>query len=346
MTPDRAVDLTVIVPCRNERAHIAETVERLTSQRGLGTEFTAELLFVDGLSDDGTREILDEYADQGALRVIDNPRRTTPCAFNLGIQSARGERICIVGAHARIADDYLAACLRTSRETGADNVGGPWCAVGHGRTGEAIALGFQSPIAVGGARSHDPNYRGAVDSVWGGCYRRDVFERIGLFDEELVRNQDDELNLRLTRAGGRIWQSPAIRYGYVVRGSLRGLFGQYAQYGYWKVRVIQKHHVPASWRHVVPGAFVATTAALVLLAPFSHAIRLALAVDVVAYLVVIAIGTLFGARRARHPGVALLLPAVLATFHVAYGYGFLRGIADFVLRRRASGATQFAALTR
>ena len=227
MTPS-AVDLSVIVPCRNEAAHITETIERLLRQQGLNSEYSGELLFVDGLSDDGTRGILESYAQRGVLRVIDNPRRTTPCAFNIGIQEARGARICIVGAHARIADDYLRQCLIASRSTGADNVGGPWCASGAGATGEAIALAFQSPVAVGGARSHDPAYAGPVDSVWGGCYARDVFDRIGYFDEELVRNQDDELNLRLVRAGGRIWQTPAIRYAYVVRDTFSGLFRQYS----------------------------------------------------------------------------------------------------------------------
>src|SRR5262249_37522272 len=141
-------------------------------------------------------------------------------------------------------------------ETGADKVGGPWVAEGKGYVGRAIAAAFQSPFAVGGARGHDPNYEGIVDLVYLGCWRRGVFDWFGLFDEELVRNQDDEFDLQLIRAGGTIWQSPRIRSWNQPRGSLRTLFLQYMQYGYWKVRVIQKHKIPASTRHLMPGGFV------------------------------------------------------------------------------------------
>src|SRR5205823_12095039 len=142
-------------------------------------------------------------------------------------------------------------CVQLLSETAADNVGGPWIAKGEGRIGKAIAAAFQSSFANGCARGHDPNHSGLVDTVYLGCWRREIFDRIGFFDEELVRNQDDEFNLRLSRAGGLIWQSPRIKSWYHPRASLRSLWRQYAQYGYWKVRVIQKHGLPASMRHVV-----------------------------------------------------------------------------------------------
>src|SRR4029453_3835891 len=138
------------------------------------------------------------------------------------------------------------------------NVGGPRVAPGTGYIGRAVAAAFQSPFAVGGARGHDPHHTGPVDTVYLGCWRREVFDRIGFFDPELIRHQDDGFNLRLSQAGGLIWQSPRIQSWYHPRASLRSLWRQYVQYGYWKVRVIQKHGVPASARLLVPAAFFLT----------------------------------------------------------------------------------------
>ena len=176
--------------------------------------------------------------------------------MNAGICQARGQYVAIMGAHDRYASDYVKSGLEVLSETRADNVGGSMISVGQSRLQKLIAIAHHSPFAVGGARWHDVNYEGPADTVFGGFYRRKIFDRIGFFDEELIRNQDDELNLRLTRAGGTIWHSPRIKSWYTPRGSLKDLFRQYAQYGYWKVRVIQKHKLPAFRRHLVPGCFV------------------------------------------------------------------------------------------
>ena len=173
---------------------------------------------------------------------------------------------------------------------------------------------------------------------------REVFDRIGFFDEELVRNQDDEFNLRLTRAGGKIWQSPRIRSWYQPRGSLLSLFRQYQQYGYWKVRVIQKHQLPASVRHLVPGFFVLALTMLPLFGLWwSFALWCWLALLGV-YIVSNASASLLTAARTEWR-LLPVLPLVFACYHFAYGYGFLRGMWDFVLWRR--GPTHsYSKLTR
>jgi hypothetical protein len=180
--------------------------------------------------------------------------------------------------------------------------------------------------------------------VYLGCWRRDLFNRIGLFDEELVRNQDDEFNLRLKRAGGRIWQSPRIKSWYYPRGSCRHLFRQYMQYGYWKVRVIQKHRIPASWRHLVPALFVFTILALVSASPVSSVAVLGAASISGLYLAAAVAASLVAATRS---GTKLfpILPWVFFCFHFGYGYGFLRGLFDFVILRRGP-ATEMSAITR
>jgi hypothetical protein len=217
-------------------------------------------------------------------------------------------------------------------------------AQGDGYLSRAIAAAFQSPFAVGGARGHDPAYEGPVDTVYLGCWPRATFERVGYFDEELVRNQDDEHNLRLTRAGGKVWQSPRIRSWYRPRKSVAALFAQYMQYGYWKVRVIQKHRLLASIRHIVPGAFVFTLLSLMALAPFMEWALYCLAGVLIAYLACVVVASFLTALRAGVT-LALVLPLVFACYHVGYGYGFLRGCLDFLVRQKGS-AEAFTRLTR
>ena len=177
-----------------------------------------------------------------------------------------------------------------------------------------------------------------------GCWKRSVFKRIGDFDEELVRNQDDEHNLRLTRAGGKIYQSPRIRSWYHVRGSLKALFRQYMQYGYWKALVIRKHQAPASFRHLVPGTFVGSLCLLAALGVFwSAAFWAALGLITLYCFGAFALSVIIAART---QWVLLpALPVVIWCFHFGYGYGFLRGILDLVLLHNAPSA-QFVRLTR
>jgi hypothetical protein len=160
-----------------------------------------------------------------------------------------------------------------------------------------------------------------------------------------VRNQDDELNLRIVRAGGRVWQSPRIRSSYAPRRSLANLFSQYKQYGYWKVRVIQKHTLPASIRHLVPGAFVFALLALALLSIFLAPARVLLAALLASYAVANLVATVHTCLAARTFRYLAVIPIVFASYHVGYGYGFLRGVVDFLLLRRGGGEA-FTAITR
>lgn len=203
------------------------------------------------------------------LRLISNPGRITPTGLNAAIRGAQGDIIIRMDAHTEYAADYVRQCVEVLETTGADNVGGPAQTKAETYMEKVVAAAYHSPFSVGGARFHNVNYEGWVDTVTYGCWRRETFERFGYFDEELVRNQDDEHNLRILRGGGKIYQSPKIQSWYRPRGSLTALFKQYMQYGYWKVRVIQKHKLPASWRHLVPGAFVLSLGLLFLLAAFS-----------------------------------------------------------------------------
>src|ERR1700693_2152273 len=252
---DASPSVSIVVPCRNEAKAIDAFLNSLLNQE-MG-DINWEAIIADGMSDDGTRRVLEQFSkEHRQIRIIDNPSRIVSTGLNACIRAAAGDIILRMDVHTEYKADYVRRCVEVLRKTNAANVGGACIAVQTGYVGRAIAAAFHSPFAVGGARWHQPTYEGPVDTVHLGCWRREVLEQIGYFDETLVRTQDDELNFRLTRAGGTIWQSPDIVSWYHPRSSLRALFRQYFQYGYWKVAVIRKHRLPASWRHLVPGVFV------------------------------------------------------------------------------------------
>lgn len=336
--------VSVVMPVRNEAAHIADCLAGALGQDYPADRF--EVLVADGCSTDATPQIIAElHLRHPNLRLIPNPQRITPTGLNAAILAARGEIIARMDAHTEYAPDYLRQCVTALGETGAQNVGGAARTKATGYLQQAISLAYHSPFSAGGARFHNVEYEGEVDTVTYGCWRKQTLLDLELFDEELVRNQDDELNLRLTRQGGKIWQSARIRSWYHPRASLAALFRQYSQYGYWKVRVIQKHKLPASWRHLVPGAWLGSLVLLLLLAPFSRWFFALLALHLLSYLLANLTATLLTCRPAGRFQFLPILPIVFACYHFGYGFGFLRGLMDFVLLRRGARET-FSALTR
>ncbi len=335
--------VSIVLPCRNEAGRIEECLQSILAQDP--PEGGVEIIAADGMSTDGTREYLEQEARKHPqLRVLNNPGRIVSTGLNTAIRAARGEIIVRMDAHTTYAPDYVKQCLAVMRETGADNVGGPMRTRADTFREKAIRAVFHSAWAVGGARSHQAEYEGSVDTVIYGCWKKNVFDRVGFFEEELVRNQDDEHNLRLIRAGGKIYQAPRIRSWYHVRGSLAAVFRQYMQYGYWKVLVIRKHHLPAAFRHIVPGALVGSLGLLTALGLFWRPAWLAAAGLALAYAGGALALSLVIAARTRWT-LFPLLPAAISCFHFGYGYGFLRGLLDFVVLHNAPKA-QFVKLTR
>jgi succinoglycan biosynthesis protein ExoA len=327
--------ISVIVPCRNEENFIEPCLQDILNfERPDGG---IEVLVLDGLSDDGTREKVRKFAEiHQEFRFLDNPRLITPSALNIGIEKARGEVIIRLDVHTRYAPNYLKACIKVLKATNADNVGGPWVA-GNGETfiAKAIGASFSAPFAIGGASSHNPSYEGPVDSVYLGCWPRGAFERYGMFDEEFIRNQDDEHNLRIIRGGGRIWQSPEIKSCYSPRRSLYGLFRQYYQYGYWKVKILRKHKIPASYRHLVPAAFVSFTIALLMMGVLWRRSFFLLGLEMAAYIGLDVLCGLSAAIKNRDWSLAFILPFVFPIYHIGYGTGFISGVLDFLVLRRS-----------
>ncbi len=345
MSKIKALDnVSVIVPCLNEVKYIKTFLDSLLSQKLYGIKL--EVIIADGMSNDGTRDVLETYCkNHPELRFIDNPSGIVSTGLNAAIGIAQGEIIIRMDVHTEYAPDYIYQCCNVLKETGADNAGGAWRATGKTYLQKAIALAFQSPFSSGGAASHFLEKEGTVDSVYLGCWNKQIFNKIGLFDPELVRNQDDELNLRITRFGGRIWQSRKIRSWYYPRASLRALFKQYCQYGYWKVRVIQKHKIPAAIRHLIPGGFVASLIVLGALSPFYDLGLWLFKLLVNLYIFANLTASLVTCRKPSLFKFLPVMPVVFFTYHFAYGYGFLRGLLDFILLKK-KGSNAFTTISR
>jgi succinoglycan biosynthesis protein ExoA len=318
--------VSIIIPVRNEERFIEACLASVLAQ-----DYPAdrvEILLVDGMSTDRTRElaaaVLAERIADGSAHILDNPRGIAPTAMNIGISTSKQDVIVRVDGHTTLPPDYVRRCVEVLQETGSQCVGGAIRTLGSGAVGRAIAAAQSSRFGVGGvAFRTGRSTAGPVDTVPFGAYPREVFARIGDFDAELVRSQDDELNFRLQQAGGTVWYDPAICTDYFANRSLRRFWRQYFQYGEYKVRVAQKRNGFASVRHVVPATFVAATAASLLLAVARREPRWALTV-LGPYAIANGAASIAAARRTQaHPARVAVAFTVL---HTSYGTGFLSGV--------------------
>jgi glycosyltransferase involved in cell wall biosynthesis len=329
--------VTAVVPCLNEARYIGQCLDSLVACDY--PKDRLEVLVCDGMSDDGTRAIVTQYvARYPFIRLVDNPRRITPCAMNAGIREARGAAIVLIGAHATYAPSYLSKLVAALEETGADSVGGVLVTLpaSDAPVARALAVGLSHPFGVGNSyfRIGAPTRR-RVDTVAFGCYRRDVFDRIGLFDEELVRNQDDELNARLVKQGGRIMLIPDVVTHYYARRSLAQVARMYYQYGYFKPLAAWKVGRIPTIRQVVPPAFVASLALTGALAPWFLSARVLFGMIAGAYGIGL-LGAAAGAVRRHGLRCAVALLAVFPALHFSYGLGSVAVVLERLVGGRRS----------
>ena len=320
------------MPIRDEADFIAESLGAVLNQDY--PDQRLEVLIVDGMSTDDTKQIIYDLSKQHpniSLAMLDNPKHVIPAALNIGIRRARGEFILRIDGRAVIAPNYVRTCIEVLKRREAHNVGGRQNQVGADWWSKVIAAAAGSRFGGGGPAYRHSTQEELVDTVYLGCWARESFERFGLFDEELARNQDDEFNYRVRGQGGRILISPDIKSEYYGRGRLSELWTQYFQFGYWKVRVMQKHLLQMRPRQFAPPLFVATLLVGALLStfvPMARALWLAL---VVSYLLATASAAVLTARRAGWSFLPVL-PLAFATLHIGYGLGFLVGLVRFVHR--------------
>lgn len=320
--------VSVVVPTLNEEAHIADTVARMRAQRFPGR---LEFLFVDGRSTDGTREALRRLADEDErIRVFDNPRGGIPFALNIGLRHASGDFIARMDAHTIYPDDYLARGVERLRRGDADWVSGPQLAWGVDRWSRRIALALGTPLGLGGASYRKATRETEVDSGYTGVWRRETLIRQGGWDERWAVNEDGELAARIREAGGRIVCVPEMAARYIPRNSLRRLASQYWRYGQYRAKTCGAHPESMRRSHLLPPSLaVAVVAAPLPARPLSRLARWGLGSYLAALL-----GTALS-RLDAGPRDASTLPAVLATMHLAWGFGFLVGCARFGAPLRA-----------
>jgi succinoglycan biosynthesis protein ExoA len=335
-TPERETRLqptarrvSCLLLCRNEAKFIAGCLDAILAFE-LPPATSMQCLVVDGRSTDGSRQIVEEYAARDSrVQLIDNPARITPCAMNAGIRAADGDFIMILGAHTHYPPDYLRRCVEVAVETGADNVGG--IRLTHAERAlwhQAIAVMINHPFAAGNAHYRiGVTARRQVDTVFGGCYRRNVFERIGLFNEGLVRAQDREFNVRLVANGGRIILDPSIHCTYFPRINLWQHLRWSYQGGLW-VFLAQKISQTKllSWRNFIPAAFVVVQIVTACLAAACALPAALLWSPVLFYAICSVCASIHAAIRTRRPALVAMLPFLFYLTHTAYGLGSLQGI--------------------
>jgi len=318
--------ISIIAPMLNEASHVDAFAADVAAQDFGGD---VELLVADGGSEDGSVERLTAACERAGieLTVIDNPARWVSNGLNACLERARGDLIVRLDCHSRYPADYVRLCAEAAEQTGAWNVGGVVLAEGETRGERAVACAMDSPFGgIGWTRIAAEGGRVEVDTVTYGAFRPEAFARVGGFDESLVRNQDDEFNLRLRRAGGTVLLDPAIQVRYRPRGSLGKVFRQYYEYGLWKVPVMLKHKQALGARSLVPIAFVSSLAVLAVLAIPSSTARRLLVGEAALYS---AGAIVFAAVSIRKRDESwTLLPTTAATFgafHFGYGLGMIRG---------------------
>ena len=324
--------ISIICPIYNEEKYIARCIDSILAQDYPKDDM--EVILVDGMSTDGTRMVVSDYAAQYPfIRLVDNPQRIVPPAMNIGIRAAKGDIIIRLDAHAIFPVNYFTELVKNLRELKAENVGGVCRTLPVNDGPECVAIANVLSSSFGMGNSH---FRvGAtevmeVDTVPFGCFHRDLFDRIGYFDEELIRNQDDEFNGRIIKNGGKIYLLPQLVIDYYARDKVSKVYKMFYQYGLFKPLVNKKLGSPASVRQFFPLLFVLG----LLLGPFMGLIsKWFLVVYAAVILLYFGLATYFSLKDSKNPKLILLQDLTYFVVHFAYGWGYLRGLVKLLLNR-------------
>jgi len=315
--------VTVVMVVRNEAPFMARALELVLAQDYPRDRM--EIIVADGLSDDGTRDVLAEYqAKYPFIQVVDNPGRIVASGLNVAIDRSQGELIVRIDGHGQVATDFVSQVVKLMDEhPEAWCAGGPIVHAGTNRFGEAVAVAMSHPLGVGLATHRFEDYEGYVEGAHFPTFRKWIFDRIGKFDEGLVRTEDDEFNYRIAQAGGKVYVSPRVRYVYYVRDRLGKLFRQYFQYSFWRIPVIKKHKKPTTLRQVVPPLFFLAMFVLLVVGIWLRQPWIALALPAIYLAALIAVAISVIPRKGL--AVAALVPLAVATMHFAYALGIAYG---------------------
>ncbi len=324
--------ISIIIPVRNESVYIENTINSILLNDYPKEKM--EIIVVDGMSDDGTREIIENLAQkEPRVRMLDNPKRIIPCALNIGIKDCKSDIYIRIDGHAHIPPNFIVnsvTCLKEHPEAWV--AGGSIKTIGLNYISKAIAAAMSSRVGAGNAMFRLGDYEGYVDTIAFGAHHMWIFDKIGYFDETMLINEDDDFNLRINMAGGKIWMSKEVFSTYYARGSLFKLSKQYWRYGFWRIRTIQKHKQAASLRQIIPLLLVLSLISLGLTASIFPFIGFLLMIELVLYAAVLVLGIFeIGIKfKWKH---AFISPVIFLILHFTYGAGSLWGFIRFVLLR-------------
>ena len=317
--------VSVIIPCYNEQESITDLLSAIYSQTYPREEI--EVIISDGMSTDATRERITNFKAEFPdldIRVIDNIKQTIPSGLNLAVRDARGDYILRLDAHSNPFPDYFTHSIVALEEGLGDNIGGVISiqAADNSWIAQSIAIAAGHPLGVGDARYRIGSGAREVDTVAFGAFRSSLFDEIGFYDETLLANEDYELNVRIRKAGGKVWLDPEIRANYFARPTLRSLAIQYWRYGFWKLRMLLRYPDTFRWRQI-SGLFVLSWLVLGILSIWFPAARWLLAAEAVLYGSALIISGISAAWVKKKVLVGLGLPLAIAIMHFSWGSGFL-----------------------
>ncbi|MDA9183202.1 glycosyltransferase family 2 protein [Flavobacteriaceae bacterium] len=326
--------ISIIIPCRNEVRYIENLLNSI-SKNEYPNELI-EVIVVDGMSDDGTRELLLNIINKKKycnIKVIDNIRKKTPYAFNLGVKESSGEFVIIAGARFILSKNYFSEAIKvlaSDSKTGC--VGGMIINLYENKTSEIISAAMSSPFGIGFNNFRTINKDAYVDTVTPPFFRKSIFTEIGYFDERLTRNQDDDFSYRLIKSGYKIFLKANISIKYNVRTSFNGLYIQYKQYGYWKVFVNRKHKTFTTLRQLFPMFFILSFFLLTLLSFLFSTFIYFLVFELVLYTMLNLFFALKDNGLNLMNGFKQMYTCLI--LHISYGLGYIEGIYDFVLLKK------------
>jgi len=312
--------VSIVIPCRNEESYIKNCLMSLINQSLSPEKY--EILVVDGMSDDGTVSLIENIQKKYSLvRLLKNEKKITPVARNLGIAAAKGEIIAICDAHAVYDSLYLENALEIfQRQKDADCVGGPIISAGETHFGKATALAMSSKIGVGNAKHRFPDYEGYAEMACFPIYKKEVFDKIGLFDESMVRNQDDEFSQRFRLSGGKVYITPKIKSTYFVRNSAGKLYKQYFGYGFYRWKVLHKNKVQISYRQMIPPMFVMVLLLWMTIGIFLKSFILAAFLPLFYIFTISAVGII---KVKKNSSLLFYFVVSVMTLHISYGLGVI-----------------------
>lgn len=326
MNSNNKIAVSVVIPMRNEEKYIGRCLESI-----LATDFPLqemEILVADGRSSDRSREIVTELASRHPeIQLIDNPKGIVPSGLNLAIRQSKGQFIVRMDAHSQYPSGYISACVRELSKGTADVVGGRLITRPGADTlaAKAIALLSQHPFGVGNS-GFRLGWKGCyVDTVPFGAFQRSVFDRVGLFQEALVRHQDFEMNSRIRRAGGKIFLSPDISLTYYNLPTFQQLMTRAFRDGVWVGRAWMRFPITFCWRHSAP-LILLLALVLPLLANFIVPGAAMLSAATLLLYASLALASSIQIAKRNGPVLLAILPMLFFSFHIVYGIGILTGI--------------------